>query len=339
MDTKVNYAKVTKRVAACVVDQMIFYLIFSLLLLFTLNRSPYADLSNADLFDAIFSYTTFMSVQDEVLGALMSTVLEALMITKLGWTPGKFLCGICIKDANKIKNATLMQAVIRSSFKVFLWVPSYISEWLLVLPILALLLAIFDQRKQFFYDKIAKTVVIDYKPEKHHLNLNYVGITRRVVAYIIDRFIITGISLVFFYFAEMTFDPVRAELLDTCLSFLLPIVFGVYMIRRFSGTPGQLLCSIHIKDANTLGNITLMQATIRCVLFEVTTLILDSIFTMNIFFDSLGKYTSKWWFDPLTDLTFTTIILIFIFAIFDKRKQFFHDKIAKTVAIYHKSSR
>jgi len=66
-----------------------------------------------------------------------------------------------------------------------------------------------------------------------------------VVAYIIDRFIITGISLVFFYFAEMTFDPVRAELLDTCLSFLLPIVFGVYMIRRFSGTPGQLLCSIH----------------------------------------------------------------------------------------------
>lgn len=103
MDTKVNYAKVTKRVAACVVDQMIFYLIFGLLLLFTLNRSPYADLSNADLFDAIFSYTTFMSVQDEVLGALMSTVLESLMITKLGWTPGKFLCGICIKDANKIK--------------------------------------------------------------------------------------------------------------------------------------------------------------------------------------------------------------------------------------------
>ena len=82
-----------------------------------------------------------------------------------------------------------------------------------------------------------------------------------------------------------------------------------------------------------------MQAAIRCVLFEVTTLILDSIFTMNIFFDSLGKYTSKWWFDPLTDLTFTTIILIFIFAIFDKRKQFFHDKIAKTVVIYHKSSR
>ncbi|WP_255347117.1 RDD family protein [Wolbachia endosymbiont of Cimex lectularius] len=40
----------------------------------------------------------------------------------------------------------------------------YVSWWLAILPILILMFAIFDQRKQFLHDKIAKTVVIDYKP-------------------------------------------------------------------------------------------------------------------------------------------------------------------------------
>lgn len=333
-----NYAVITKRIAAYIVDQMIFYLIFGLLLLFTLHRSPYADLSNADLFDAVLSYTTFMSVQDTVLGALMFVVLEALMITKFGWTPGKFLCGICIKDANKIKNATLTQAAIRSSFKEFLWVPSYISEWFLVLPILAIVLAAFDQRKQFFHDKIAKTVVMDYKPEECHLNLNYVGITRRAVAYIIDRCTIMGIVSFCLIFVKIIFHPDKFTRLVVYISlfFLLSMVLGVFITRRFGSTPGQWLCRICIKNINTLKNITLLQAIIRYVLFEIINFILIFMFIINLFF--FETYTSEWWFDPLTDLTFTAIILIFIFAIFDKRKQFLHDKIAKTVAIDYKPS-
>lgn len=174
----------------------------------------------------------------EVLETLLFVVLETVMITRLGWTPGKLLCGIYIKDASTSKNIALIQAAIRSTLKVLLCVPIYISEWFLILPILVLIFVVFNQRKQTFYDKIAKTVVIDYKPQKCHLYLNYVGITRRAIAYIIDRFIITGICLVFFSLAKMTFYPIKAEILTIYLSFLLSIIFGVFIIRRFSGTPG-----------------------------------------------------------------------------------------------------
>ncbi|MEY2393009.1 RDD family protein [Wolbachia endosymbiont of Tettigetta isshikii] len=91
-------------------------------------------------------------------------VLETLMITKLGRTPGKLLFGIYIKDSNTLKNIAFMQVVIRSTLKALLFVPLYISDWFYILPILVLIFAIFDQHDQTFYDKIVKTVVIDYKP-------------------------------------------------------------------------------------------------------------------------------------------------------------------------------
>lgn len=272
----------------------------------------------------------------EVLETLLFVVLETVMITRLGWTPGKLLCGIYIKDASTSKNIALIQAAIRSTLKVLLCVPIYISEWFLILPILVLIFVVFNQRKQTFYDKIAKTVVIDYKPQKCHLYLNYVGITRRAIAYIIDRFIITGICLVFFSLAKMTFYPIKAEILTIYLSFLLSIIFGVFIIRRFSGTPGQLLCCTCIKDANTLENVTIVQATIRYVSFEVFNLYVWSyIFALEKFSD---KYTSEWWFEPLAALILMVITLVFVLVILDRRKQFLHDKIARTVAIDYKPS-
>lgn len=108
-------------------------------------------------------------------------------------------------------------------------------------------------------------------------------------------------------------------------------------MRRFSGTPGQLLCGIHIKDANTLENITLVQATVRYVLFEAFNVFIPCyILSLEEF---CNQHNSEKWSGALLTLTFVVIILIFIFAILDKRKQLFYDKIAKTVAIYYKSSR
>ncbi|WP_395463013.1 RDD family protein [Wolbachia endosymbiont of Cantharis cryptica] len=263
---------------------------------------------------------------------LVYIVLEVLMITRLGWTPGKLLFGICIKDTNSFKNVTLMQVAIRSTYKALLFILLHISEWFLILPILVLIFAVFDKRKQFFHDKIAKTVVIDYKPEECHLNLNYVGITRRIIANIIDSLIIKGISLVCLIPVGMIFHIAGSKLsiIRICLSFLLSIVFGVFMIRRFGGTPGQLSCGINIKDANTLENITLVQAIIRYVSFEVINL--SILITGKKF-----KYIYEWWLEHLPgEISIIMILIIFICAIFDRRKQFLHDKIAKTVAIYYK---
>ncbi|WP_333023415.1 RDD family protein, partial [Wolbachia endosymbiont of Pentidionis agamae] len=88
-------------------------------------------------------YRTFSDIDKYIiilvmlLIAALSVALEVLMITKLGWTPGQLLCGIRIKDTNTLKNITLMQVAIRSTFKALLLVPGDISEWFLILPILS----------------------------------------------------------------------------------------------------------------------------------------------------------------------------------------------------------
>ncbi|MGL9762210.1 MAG: hypothetical protein ACR5LB_08670 [Wolbachia sp.] len=90
----------------------------------------------------------------------------------------------------------------------------------------------------------------------------------------------------------MTFYPIKAKILTIYLFFLLSIIFGVLIIRRFSGTPGQLVCCTCIKDANTLENVTIVQATIRYVSFEVFNLsVWGYIFALGKFSD---KYTSEW---------------------------------------------
>ncbi|WP_369408592.1 RDD family protein [Wolbachia endosymbiont of Atemnus politus] len=126
------------------------FLVLWLFILFMISDKPYAD-----FFSSFFS-DTVPSIQNEVLEALIYIILEVLMITKLGWTPGRLLCGIYIKDANTLKNVALTQVVIRSTLKGLFRIPSCISEWFLILPILVLIFAIVDQRKQTLYDKIAK---------------------------------------------------------------------------------------------------------------------------------------------------------------------------------------
>ncbi len=347
MGVRMSYAKITKRIAAYLVDQTIFLVCCSFFFLLISFILPEESLTN--FFNYVFPDTDIdtelISKRYEILedsGTLLASLvyiaLEVLMIIRIGWTPGKLLFGIYIKDANTLKNIAFMQVVIRSTFKTFLFVFLDTYEWFLISPVLILMLIpiIFDQRKQLFYDKIAKTVVMDYRSEECYPRLNcvYVGITRRAVAYIIDHFIIKGTLLVFvFFLAEMTFLPFKFKLLIMCLRILLSILLEVLMVKRFGGTPGQLLCRIRIKDADTIENVTLTQAIIRCISFKV---ICSSIFIMRRF---SVTFASEWWFDPLPDLILMTVILIFMCAISDQRKQFFHDKIAKTVAVnYCKSS-
>ena len=189
MGIKVNYAEITKRVAAYLVDQTIFLVCCSFFFLLISFILPEESLTN--FFNYVFSDTNtdtgLISERHEILGnlgilleSLVYVTLEVLMLTKLDWTPGKLLLDMYIKDANTLENAALMQVVIRSTLKALLFVPVYyISEWFLIFPILILIPSIFDQRKQLFYDKIAKTVVVYHKPEECYPRLNYVyaGIT------------------------------------------------------------------------------------------------------------------------------------------------------------------
>lgn len=63
--------------------------------------------------------------------------------------------------------------------------------------------------------------------------------------------------------------------------------------------------------------------------------VLGYIFALEEFYN---KHNSEQWSEALLTLTFVVIILIFISAVFDRRKQFFYDKITKTVVIGYKPS-
>lgn len=160
INVKINYVGFTRRTVAGILDQIIFF--FPLFIL-------YIALSGNNEIDNFLSEVEHFTSPYTIFELVLYTILEILMITRLGGTPGKLLCGMYIKDANTFTNVTLTQAAIRSiSQTVFstisLLLIDYVSRWFVILPILVLIFAIFDQRKQTFYDKVANTVVIDYKP-------------------------------------------------------------------------------------------------------------------------------------------------------------------------------
>jgi len=99
---------------------------------------------------------------------------------------------------------------------------------------------------------------------------------------------------------------------------MIYLAFSIFMMMKYGGTPGKLLCGIYVKDANTLKNVTPVQATIRCVLSGVLWCILSSPQTFS-------------WVSILP-------ILVILFAVFDQHKQTVYDKTAKTVVIDCKPS-
>ncbi len=153
-----------------------------------INHVGFMKRTVASVLDAvIYSLASFLFKESiyEIFILILYIVVEILLITRFGGTPGKLLLKIYIKGVNTFTNVTLKQVIIRGFFRNYSWI-IFLPFWLLsyyylehsqfdyialccllcpvVILILLFVLAIFDKRKQTFYDKIAKTVVIEYKP-------------------------------------------------------------------------------------------------------------------------------------------------------------------------------
>ncbi len=170
INVKANYVGFTRRIVAEILDLIIFspHFIFGFI-----YGVFIVSLQDQDSFQELAQLATEIPfIVSTVVATLVLTISKILMVTKLGGNPGKLLCGMHIKDANTFTNVTLMQATIRCISKGSIWIifrfllhlhyHGYTFLYLLIVLIL-FLFAVFDQRKQTFYDKIAKTVVIDYK--------------------------------------------------------------------------------------------------------------------------------------------------------------------------------
>jgi len=143
-------------------------------------------------------------------------------------------------------------------------------------------------------------------------NTRYAGFWRRAAAAIIDTLILLPLLAIIFYllYGSAYFDisvetsatlnntDLRAQLLHN----LIPIIFTIFFWVRFLGTPGKLLLDCYVVHAETGARLTVGRALLRY----------------------LGYYVS-----------ILTFMLGFFWIGWDKRKQGFHDKIAKTVVVIH----
>ncbi|MGB6976037.1 MAG: RDD family protein [Gammaproteobacteria bacterium] len=154
--------------------------------------------------------------------------------------------------------------------------------------------------------------------------IHYGGFWLRLLASLIDTIlllaIIVPLLLVFYgpgYFAvpqinlqtgAIVIPPAASGsqgLLSTLLSWVLPIVAVLIFWRYKSATPGKMILSLIIVDADTLQHPSMTQFVIRYI----------------------GYYVSA-----------LPFLLGFLWIAFDKRKQGWHDKMANTVVIRKSSS-
>ena len=143
----------------------------------------------------------------------------------------------------------------------------------------------------------------------------YAGFWRRTLAYIIDTVILLPTVMILLYLAfgsdyyeaggEQTVGFGQAAL-DFLIRTVFPIVFVVFFWLKFLGTPGKLMMECQVVDARTLGRLTVLQAIGRYLGYIVSILPLG-----------LGLFWIGW----------------------DKKKQGFHDKLAKTLVIVEDDTR
>ena len=139
--------------------------------------------------------------------------------------------------------------------------------------------------------------------------VQYVGFWSRLVASIIDSVLVIMLTLPILYFmygAEyFDSDGSLQGLTDFIISYILPIAVIILFWIYKSATPGKMVISAKIVDANTGNKPTIMQYIIRYLGYYV------SIFALG-----LG----------------------FLWVAWDDKKQGWHDKMAGTVVILNKPS-
>ncbi|MCX3065769.1 RDD family protein, partial [Wolbachia endosymbiont of Drosophila pseudotakahashii] len=101
INVKVNYVGFTRRIVAEILDLIIFspHFIFGFIYGVFIVSLQDQD-QDKDSFQELAQLATEIPfIVSTVVATLVLTISKILMVTKLGGTPGKLLCGMHIKDA------------------------------------------------------------------------------------------------------------------------------------------------------------------------------------------------------------------------------------------------
>lgn len=174
--------------------------------------------------------------------------------------------------------------------------------------------------------------------------LVYGGFWRRLGAYAIDFVILAPLGLLATKLIYLSRD---AYLVGLIAGTLIAILFHVYLVKRFGGTPGKMVLGLRISrlDGSPVGY---KEASIRYgVLFVISTL-LSVPLLMNLFGMSNGEYAAfaspkpslriletggPAWYRPLQYLGSVWVYSEFIVLLTNKKRRALHDFMAGTVVI------
>ena len=138
-------------------------------------------------------------------------------------------------------------------------------------------------------------------------DIKYVGFWKRTVAVLVDTFLIILVTLpilIWVYGIEyLNNEHMEKGSLDFIINYVFPTIVVILLWKYYQATPGKMIFKATIVDAKTGGKPTLKQWIIRY----------------------LGYFVSLLPFG-----------LGYFWVAFDKKKQSFHDKLAKTVVIQSK---
>lgn len=146
-----------------------------------------------------------------------------------------------------------------------------------------------------------------------YLLVEYASFWRRLVAGLFDSIWLNGLVILLFYLLQHYLDYTLIELSTTAfehpqtwetmlITHLLPALIVIGFWHAYAATPGKLLLDCEIVDAYSGQPLRLKQAIVRYLGYFVSALPLG-----------LG----------------------FLWILWDKRRQGWHDKIARTVVIIH----
>ncbi|MEK4344023.1 MULTISPECIES: RDD family protein [unclassified Paenibacillus] len=172
----------------------------------------------------------------------------------------------------------------------------------------------------------------NYKVERLEQE-DFIGFWKRVLATILDLLIILIPAVIVYWIFNSLAVSLHSEI-PIILEYIFFVVFDVFMIVRFGGTPGKLV--LKMKIVNQQGNIpTLKEALIRNI-FRIISTIFSMIVGVSLYDLTVISTTLNLWAPLATDLSkiLGLIMLVdYLFVAFTPRKRALHDMMAGTYVV------
>lgn len=162
---------------------------------------------------------------------------------------------------------------------------------------------------------------------------DFIGFWKRVLATILDLIVILIPAVIVYWIFNSLAVSLHSEI-PIILEYILFVVFDVFMIVRFGGTPGKLI--LKIKIINQQGNYpTLKEALIRNI-FRIISTIFSMIVGVSLYDLTAISTNLALWAPLATDLSkiLGFIMLVdYLFVAFTPRKRALHDMMAGTYVV------